>query len=113
MYENYEKECEIFKKVCDDLKEIHAKKSATYGDSWKKRGELVSVFGNVARKFDRLENLASDLQLWSSAQKGETIENIEDTVIDLAVYSILWCTFLVEKRPEKYKKAIANVLGLK
>lgn len=70
------------------LRTLHRRKSAAYGDSWKRRGELVGVLANVARKVDRLENLsnlpADDPESWS------------DTVTDLAIYLVKYLTFLAD-----------------
>ena len=52
---------------------LHATKHKSYGDSWKKRGEKMSILANIARKVDRL---GVDDQYESEA----------DTVIDLWVY---------------------------
>ena len=59
----------------DEVIALHLAKHAAYGDSWKKRGEMVSILANVARKVDRL------------AAGGETPdESQSDTAIDLWVY---------------------------
>lgn len=106
-----DREIEDFNDVCVSLQRIHAVKSETYGDSWKKRGELTSVFGNVARKFDRIENMARDPETWIKAINGETNEMVEETVLDLAVYGVLWCVFLFQERPENFKRALSAALG--
>ena len=70
------------------LRTLHRRKSAAYGDSWKRRGELIGVLANVARKVDRLENVgnfaADDPESWS------------DTVTDLAIYLIKYLTYLAD-----------------
>ena len=54
--------------------DLHAEKHAAYGDSWKRRGEMLGILANIARKVDRLEG-------------GETSdETSADTAIDLMVY---------------------------
>ena len=52
---------------------LHAEKHAVYGDSWKKRGEQISILANIARKVDRL----------GVAGAGDTAA---DTAIDLFIY---------------------------
>lgn len=54
---------------------LHAVKHASYGDSWKKRGEQMSILANIARKVDRLG-------------VGDEFDSSADTVIDLMVYLI-------------------------
>jgi thymidylate synthase len=53
---------------------VHTEKHAAYGDSWKRRGEMLGILANIARKVDRLG-------------KGETSdETSADTAMDLMVY---------------------------
>ena len=59
---------------------LHAEKNAAYGDSWKRRGEMLGIMANIARKVDRL----------GVPGGGDTAA---DTAIDLLVYLIkydLW-----------------------
>lgn len=72
-----------FIQFVDDL---HRQKSAAYGDSWKKRGELFSIIPNIARKVDRLES-------------GGTTddETSADTAIDLLVYLIKYRLWLASE----------------
>lgn len=64
---------------------LHREKSAAYGDSWKKRGEQMSILANIARKIDRLE---------SGGTTGD--ETSADTAIDLLVYLIKYRLWLSE-----------------
>lgn len=57
------------------MADLHQRKDKAYGDSWKKRGEFVSIQANVARKVDRL-----------GASDGD--ENALDTLMDLTIYLI-------------------------
>jgi hypothetical protein len=34
---------------------LHRAKDAAYRDAWKRRGEVISILANIARKVDRLE----------------------------------------------------------
>lgn len=53
---------------------LHDAKDAAYGASWKRRGEMLGIMANIARKIDRLGN-------------GETAdETSADTAVDLFVY---------------------------
>jgi len=36
------------------LERLHRHKDAAYGDAWRKRGEVIAIFANMARKYDRL-----------------------------------------------------------
>jgi thymidylate synthase len=55
--------------------DLHAKKHASYGDSWKKRGEKLSILANMARKVDRLG-------------VGDEYDSSADTIVDLLVYTL-------------------------
>jgi hypothetical protein len=79
-------EADDFKRA---LKRLHAEKDKAYGGAWKRRGELVSILPNIARKTDRLETLV---------KTGATIrgEGLLDTVIDFYVYAEKYRLFLAE-----------------
>lgn len=53
---------------------LHNEKHEAYGDSWKKRGEMLGIMANVARKVDRL------------GQAETKDETSADTAADLMVY---------------------------
>jgi thymidylate synthase len=55
------------------VKALHRDKHAAYGNSWKKRGEMLGIMANIARKIDRLGTNSAD-------------ETSADTAIDLLVY---------------------------
>lgn len=64
---------------------IHNDKHAAYGDSWKKRGEAVSIQANIARKVDRLGG-------------GDTSDETQaDTALDLLVYLAKYDVWLQER----------------
>lgn len=58
----------------DYVTNLHTEKHAAYGDSWKRRGEMLGIMANVARKIDRLSGGAT------------ADETSADTAIDLLVY---------------------------
>ncbi|WP_322411704.1 thymidylate synthase [Microbacterium invictum] len=78
--------------LADFVVSLHRVKADAYGDSWKRRGELLSILPNVARKVDRLERL--DLE------RGAPSVSF-DTAVDLFVYAVKHRTFLadVESNP--------------
>lgn len=67
------------------VSDLHAEKHAAYGDSWKKRGEQVSILANIARKVDRL----------GGADTSD--ETSTDTAIDLLVYLVKYRLWLAEQ----------------
>ncbi|MDX8501907.1 thymidylate synthase [Mesorhizobium sp. VK4C] len=74
------------------VKKLHAEKDRAYGGAWKKRGELVSIQPNIARKVDRLDTLAA-------TGAGLTDETGLDTAVDLLVYVEKYRLFLAEQLP--------------
>jgi hypothetical protein len=74
------------------IQSLHAQKDAAYGLAWKKRGELLSVLANIARKIDRLEVFVSERSTLAS-------ESVLDTVIDLFVYLTKYQLFLHDLAP--------------
>lgn len=71
---------------------LHRQKDAAYGNSWKRRGELISVIANIARKVDRLETIAG-------GGRPSQDESSLDTAIDLYVYALKYITFLADDDP--------------
>lgn len=75
-------------------------KGITYGDSWKKRGELRGAAANIERKFDRISN-CWDLQEISPGKYSAKI----DGSFDLIGYVTLYLSdMLVNTMPEEFKK---------
>lgn len=63
------------------VRDLHATKHVSYGDSWKKRGEKMSILANIARKVDRLG-------------VGDVYDSSADTLIDLLVYLIKYAHWI-------------------
>lgn len=82
-----------------ELKALHLRKSAAYGNAWKRRGELTSVLANIARKVDRLEHYAAQSTLLAD-------ESVCDTAIDLLVYVTKYRLFLMDLAPELARPAL-------
>jgi len=79
-------------------------KEATYGSSWCKRGEQ-EIFFNISRKFDRVEKML----LGSSSDKVG--EPMIETIGDMAIYSLLWVTYIKTHRPTEYKAWVDKIYG--
>lgn len=82
------------------LKRLHAAKTAVYGDSWKRRGEVFGVMANIARKVDRLNVIYQE----KGTARGTADENILDTAIDLYIYVVKYATFLADA--DEYRPAV-------
>lgn len=82
------------------VSDLHAKKHASYGNSWKKRGEKLSILPNMARKVDRLG-------------VGDEFDSSADTWIDLLVYGIKYGLWLQgeSQGPDNVSAALGDLLG--
>lgn len=86
------------------LQVLHTKKTRVYGDSWKKHGELLGVFANITRKYDRIESL-------QGGAKATADEGLIHTLADLAVYSGKYLTWLAEHQPAAFAGWLAEQAG--
>jgi hypothetical protein len=84
------------------LVELHAHKTAGYGDAWRKRGELLAIFTNLARKYDRLA-----VALDEGVRSGD--ERLLDTAGDLCIYASKYLTWLAEQHPQAFDRVPRGV----
>lgn len=83
----------------DFVADLHAAKHKSYGGSWKKRGEKMSILANIARKVDRLG-------------VGDQFDTSADTLIDFLVYMIKYRNWVhgIEDTPENMNRVLERVL---
>ena len=106
-YSPYEQK---YMEVIDKLKKTFLKKNHDYGSSVKKNYDkfesygknegLKYVFGRIAEKHDRLENL-----IYGDHTNQVTDEPIEDTLLDMANYAILAAVSIQEHSNQEERKA--------
>jgi thymidylate synthase len=72
------------------VKRLQERKDRAYGAAWKRRGELVSVLPNIARKVDRLAVFLED-----GSRPAD--EAVLDTAVDLYVYATKYRLLLEER----------------
>lgn len=84
--------------ILEVLERLHRHKDAAYGDAWRKRGEVIAIFANMARKYDRL-TVAFD------EQRPAATEPLADTVADLCVYAGKYLTWIAEQHPAEFDAA--------
>lgn len=88
--------------------ELMQAKNSTYKDSWRKNGEFLSTFGNVSRKYDRINNIIVEhIENGISLPTGDS--SIASGVMDLLVYCGLWLTLVAEKRPEEIASLVDDI----
>ena len=71
------------------VRRLHRAKDAAYRDAWKRRGEVISILANIARKVDRLEYGLDG----APATAGESWL---DTAADLLVYCLKYQAYLAD-----------------
>ena len=88
--------------AADDFPEycarLHAQKSKAYGDSWRRRGEMLGILANVARKLDRMGGGATP------------DENYADTCVDLLVYLVKYELWLANPDSSDDPEVVAHRL---
>ncbi|NHI48065.1 DUF1599 domain-containing protein [Clostridium botulinum] len=84
---------EKHKRICVDLNEIYKHKNHDYGDSFGETYKKLGIISAVTRITDKVNRLQS---LCTKEQKVKD-ESIEDTLRDLANYSIMT---LIEMKEE-------------
>lgn len=90
----------VFKDIANEISDLYEKKSACYGDSFGQTYEKLGIISAVTRISDKYNRLCS---LATNKDIDDLGESIEDTLIDLAAYSIMT---LVERR--RTAKAISK-----
>lgn len=80
---------------------LHAEKAAAYGESWKRRGEMLGIAANIARKVDRLEGALS-------ADVTTRDESLLDTAVDLLVYTTKYVAFLADQDKDVAKRVFGD-----
>lgn len=80
------------------LERLHRHKDAAYGDAWRKRGEVIAIFANMARKYDRLLVAFAE-------QSPAATEPLGDTVADLLTYTAKYLTWIADEHPAELDRA--------
>lgn len=88
--------------VLDLLARLHRQKDAAYGDAWRKRGEVIAIFTNLARKYDRLV-VAFD------EERPAATDALADTIGDLCVYAAKYLTWLAETQPQVFASQAPDI----
>jgi hypothetical protein len=78
--------------IVDLLERLHRHKDAAYGDAWRKRGEVIAIFANIARKYDRLLVAFTE-------DRAAVAEPLGDTVADLCVYAAKYLSWIADEHP--------------
>lgn len=94
-------------KLLDDMRDLHERKNAGYSggnaDPWTNFREcehfgIASTDGVITRMGDKWSRLRS---LWQNPANEQVNEPIEDTLMDLAAYSLILICLLREGKPNE------------
>ena len=75
-----------FKEVAEQICNLYEKKNAVYGDSYSKTYDLLGVISAATRISDKYNRLCNIVKNPDIDNLGESLE---DTLMDLAAYSIM------------------------
>ena len=87
-----------FADVCFDAVDLYAKKNHDYGNSFNKGMDAIGNAYGVGRIFDKVNRLVS---LCNKEDEAQIDESYDDTLMDLACYSIMTLAY---RKLNKVKK---------
>ena len=73
--------------ILNEIKQLHNRKNADYGDSFDKTLDEFGLVASATRMSDKFNRFKSLIRCGSTARVED--EKIEDTLIDLASYAIM------------------------
>lgn len=93
---NFEIDCsnmeiETFKAITKEMSELYAKKNADYGNSFDKGMDTIGMAYGVGRMYDKMNRI---INLTKGHEAKVKDEKLEDTVLDLANYSIMLLSYI-------------------
>jgi len=91
-----------FDMLCHDMMETHRAKNTDYGSSWNTSKQFLDIpasQGIMVRMLDKIQRCCNLMKRKGQAEVKD--EKLEDTLKDLAVYSLLAILVLKEEAGEK------------
>lgn len=82
---------ETFKSITKEMSELYAKKNADYGNSFDKGMDTIGMAYGVGRMYDKMNRI---INLTKGHEAKVKDEKLEDTVLDLANYSVMLLSYL-------------------
>ena len=80
-----------FAKTCSDMTNLYAKKNHDYGNSFNKGMDNIGMAYGIGRLYDKMNRLIACMGKEGEMQVNESIE---DTLTDLACYSVMTLSYL-------------------
>nr|DAW71211.1 MAG TPA: Nucleotide modification associated domain 1 [Crassvirales sp.] len=98
------KEVADFIKQSVDCAELYAKKNHDYGDSFSKGCDVIGDAYAVGRLYDKMNRLITLSKVESEVKD----ESIEDTLRDLACYSLMYLAYLDNKKKDNHNDVVLD-----
>ena len=86
---------ETFSKIVTEMTELYAKKNHDYGNSFDEGCDKIGTGYPLGRLLDKMNRLIACM---GKEDKMQINESIEDTLTDLACYSVMTLSYLKRKR---------------
>ena len=86
---------ETFSKIVKEMIELYAKKNHDYGNSFDEGCDKIGTGYPLGRLLDKMNRLIACM---GKEDEMQINESIEDTLKDLACYSVMTLSYLIRKR---------------
>lgn len=100
------KEVEDFADIAQDCIKLYSKKNSDYGNSFDKGMDAIGIKYGIGRIYDKCNRLVEITK--DNKEQQVKDETLEDTIMDLACYSIMMLANLKRQRTNKLKEVELN-----
>ena len=90
-----DEQVEAFASIVKEMTELYAKKNHDYGNSFDESCDKIGIGYPLGRLLDKMNRLIACM---GKEDKMQINESIEDTLKDLACYSVMTLSYLKRKR---------------
>ena len=90
-----DEQVEAFASIVKEMTELYAKKNHDYGNSFDESCDKIGIGYPLGRLLDKMNRLIACM---GKEDKMQINESIEDTLTDLACYSVMTLSYLKRKR---------------
>lgn len=99
-------EVEDFANIAQECITLYSEKNADYGNSFDKGMDAIGIKYGIGRIFDKCNRLVEITK--DNKEQQVKDETLEDTVMDLACYSIMMLAYRKRQRTNKLKEVELN-----
>ena len=86
---------EDFAHIVTEMTELYAKKNHDYGNSFDEGCDKIGSGYATGRIYDKINRI---INLTNNEKEAQVNESIEDTLLDLANYSVMYLSYLKRKK---------------